>query len=137
MPLRINTALANKMLDNILNAGTSIAAFDGAAVMEFRTGAQPASADSAATGTIVSTVNLAADAFAVASARVCAKNGTLEDTSADNTGTIGWVRIRDSTDTYRADADVTATGGGGTVTVDNPALVAGQDFLVTSCNFTA
>ncbi|MFI5228397.1 MAG: hypothetical protein ACHQWU_04965 [Gemmatimonadales bacterium] len=136
MPLRINTALANKMLDNVLNSGAGISALDSG-VAEFRTGAQPASADSAATGTIVSTVALAADAFAAASARVCAKNGTLEDTSADNTGTIGWVRFRDAADTYRLDADVTITGGGGTVTVDNPALVASQDFLVTSCNITA
>lgn len=134
MPVKINDALANKMLDCAFNGAAGINALDSG-VAEFRTGAQPADANSAATGTIVSTVNLPADAVAAAAARAVAKAGAWEDTSADNAGTMGWVRFRDAGDTYRIDADISVTGGGGSVTVDNPALNAGQDFTVTAMSF--
>lgn len=135
MAVRINDTLANKVLDCIFNSASGIGMLDSG-IAEFRTGTQPASANTAASGTIVASITAPADALAAASGRAVAKNGTWEDTSADNSGTIGYVRFRDAADTWRLDADVSATGGGSPVTVDNPALTAGQDFLVTALSFT-
>jgi hypothetical protein len=136
MIVRMNTALANKMLDCIGNSAAGISFLDSG-VLEFRTGAPPASADSAATGTVVSTVNAPADAFAAAATKAMSANGLpLEDLSADAAGTIGWARLRDAADTWRLDIDVTATGGGGAATVDNATLVAGQDFKVLTLQLT-
>lgn len=135
MAVRINDALANKVLDGAFNSGAGISFLDSG-VAEFRSGTQPASANSAASGTLIASITPPADALAAASSRAVAKNGTWEDTSADNAGTIGYARFRDAADTYRLDADVSATGAGGTITVDNPTLAAGQDFLITSLSFT-
>lgn len=136
MIVRLNTALRNVILDCMFNTGSAIAFFDSGTV-EFRTGAQPASADNAATGTVVSTVALPADAMAAAAGGSISKNATAwEDTSADNAGTIGYARFKSSGGTYVMDIDVTVTGGGGGITVDNPALLAGQDFQVSSFTLT-
>lgn len=125
MTVRTNDALANERLDAFdtdFNNGT----------LEFRSGAQPATANNAATGTVISSVPVPADAFAAAASRQKAKSGTWQDTAADNAGTIGWARLRDAGDTKRIDFSVTATGGGGDITVDNTVVAAGQQFTVTS-----
>lgn len=135
MAVRLNDGLANSWLDSLFNSGAGQSILDSG-FAEFYTGAQPASANDAASGTLVASCSLPADACAAAASRTVAKNGTWEDLSANNAGTIGWVRFRNAADTRRIDCDVTATGGGGTVTVDNPTLTAGQQFTVTSMNFT-
>ncbi len=135
MAVRMNIALRNKILDNVFNSGAGISMLDSG-VAEFRTGTQPATGDTAASGTIVASVSLPADAMAAAASGSIGLSGTWQDLSADNAGLIGYVRFRDAADTYRIDVDVTATGGGGLVTVDNPTLTAGQQFTVTSMSFT-
>lgn len=136
MAVRINIALRNKILDMMFNSGAALAIFDSGTA-KFRTGAQPATADDAQTGVIVATVALPADAMAAASAGSISKSGsTWQDASADNAGTIGHAVFEDSGTTYRMDIDVTQTGGGGTITVDNPVLAAGQQFTVTSFTLT-
>lgn len=135
MAVRINVALRNKILDAIFNGGAGVAIFDGGTI-KFRTGAQTATADDAQTGTIVSTVNLPADAMAAASAGSIAKAGTWQDLAADAAGTIGHAVFESPGGTYRMDVDVTQTGGGGTMTVDNPVLALGQEFNVTAFSVT-
>lgn len=137
MPVRINIALRNKILDMMFNSGAALAIFDSGSA-QFRTGAQTATADDAKTGTVVATIALPADAMAAASAGSIAKAGTWQDLSADNAGTIGHAVLESAAGpgTYRMDIDVTQTGGGGTMTVDNPVLAAGQEFNVTSFSVT-
>lgn len=130
MAVRTNTAFENKSLDASFNGGAGIDFNNG--TLEFRSGAQPANADAALSGTVLATIALPADAFGAASSRSVAKLGTWADSSADNAGTIGHAVLRDSTNTYRIDLSVTATGGGGDITVDNTVLAAGQAFTVTS-----
>lgn len=133
--IRINNALRNQILDAIFNGAAGVSMLNSG-VLELRSGAQPASAEDAATGTILSTINLPADAMGAAASGQVAKSGTWEDTSADNAGTAGWFRIRNAGDTLRLDGNITATGGGGDLTLDNTVLAAGQQIIVSGFTVT-
>ncbi len=67
-----------------------------------------------------------------------AKSGTWTDSSADATGTAGHFRIYDSGGTTcHIQGTVTATGGGGDMTVDSTSFTAGQSFTVNTFTLTA
>lgn len=108
------------------------------AIMEIRTGAQPANCAAANSGTVLATLALPSDWMAAASGGTKAKSGTWEDSSADAAGTAAHFRIfaNDGT-TCHAQGSVTITGSGGDLTVDNPVFEAGQAFTVTSFTLTA
>jgi hypothetical protein len=132
MALTYSTAVANARLDAVESTiGVS-------AKLLIRTGAPPATVASASTGTVLATVNLPSDWMAAASSRSKAKSGTWEDTSADAAGTAGHFEIT-ATDgtTVGMRGTVTATGGGGDMTVDNTVFAVGQDFTVTAFTLTA
>ena len=132
MALQLSAAVRNAMLDAIESTiGTS-------AVLKIRTGAPPASVATADSGTVLATLTLPSDWMAAASSGSKAKSGTWEDTSADAAGTAGHYRIyaNDGT-TCHMQGTVTATGGGGDLTVDNVVFAAGQSFTVTSFSLTA
>jgi hypothetical protein len=76
--------------------------------------------------------------MSAASAGSKALLGTWQDTSADATGTAGYFRILDSTGTTcHAQGTITATGGGGDLTLDNTSIASGQTVTVTSFTLTA
>jgi hypothetical protein len=127
MALTYSTAIANARLDIVESTiGTS-------AVLKIRTGAAPATVADASTGTVLATCTLPSDWMAAASARAKSKSGTWEDTSADNAGTAAHFEITASDGTtVGMRGSVTATGGGGDMTVDNVVFASGQAFSVTS-----
>lgn len=130
MALQLSTAARNGMLDAIeTELGTS-------PVLKIKTGAAPASCAAADSGTVLATLNLPSDAFAAASGGSKAKSGTWEDTSADATGTAAhWRLYKSDGTTCVAQGTVTATGGGGDMTVDNVSFAAAQAFTVTGFTF--
>jgi hypothetical protein len=103
-----------------------------------RSGAAPASPSAANTGTVLATVALPADWMAAAAGGVKVKSGTWGDDAADASGTAGHYRIyaADGT-TCHLQGTVTATGGGGDMTVDNTNFAAGQKFSIDSYSLTA
>ena len=127
MATRISTAVAKAMCDAMAakpDAGT------GAGYVEVRTGSQPATVATAASGTLLATLTLsdpAFDAATTASPAVATANPIADDASADASGTAGWFRCYDSSGTAVIDGSVTATGGGGDMTFDTAAFVAGGD----------
>jgi hypothetical protein len=128
MTSQLSVAVRNAMLDAYETAiGTS-------AVVKLRTGAQPANCAAADSGTVLATIALASDWMAAASSGSKAFSSTpLEDTSADNAGTLGHYRVYASDGTTCHDqGSITATGGGGDMTVDNAVVAAGQDIKITS-----
>lgn len=131
MSLTYSTAIANARLDQVESTiGTS-------AVLKIRTGAPPATVATSSTGTVLATATLPSDWMAAASSRTKAKSGTWEDTSADASGTAGHFEITASDGTtVGMRGTVTATGGGGDMTVDNTSFASGQDFQVTSFALT-
>jgi hypothetical protein len=138
MALGFSTALANAILDSLGNEGAAVDFFDNS-LLQVRTGAKPADADTAPSGTLLAEITLPANAMAAASARAIVKAGTWQDASANATGTAGHFRIIISGDAgttnttdKRLDGTITATGGGGDMEVDNTSFASGQSFTVTT-----
>jgi hypothetical protein len=131
MAIKLSVAVRNARLDAIETAiGTS-------AVLKIRTGAPPTNITDADSGTVLATATLPSDWLAAASGGSKAKSGTWEDTSADNAGTAAHFRIYASDGTTQhMQGTVTATGGGGDMTVDNTSFAAAQAFTVTGFTLT-
>ncbi len=131
MSVQLSVAVRNARLDAIeTTIGTS-------AVLKIRTGATPADCATADSGTVLATLNLPSDWMAAASSGSKAKSGTWQDASADATGTAAhWRLYASDGTTCHAQGTVTATGGGGDMTVDNTSFAAGQTFTVTTFTLT-
>lgn len=131
MAVTRSTAARNGALDSFeTTVGTS-------AKLLFRTGTPPTNVAASSTGTVVATLNLPSDWMSAASGGTKAKLGTWEDTLADAAGTIGHYEITSSGGTVHERGTVTATGGGGDMTVDNTVVAINQDVIVTGYTQTA
>ena len=132
MTIQLATSARNAMLDAIeTDTGTS-------AILKIRTGAQPANCAAADAGTVLATLNLPSDWMAAASSGAKAMSGTWQDASADGSGTAAHFRLYKSDGTTCImQGTVTATGGGGDMTVDNTSFAATQPFNVTGFTLTA
>jgi hypothetical protein len=131
MAVQLSTTVRNARLDAIETAiGTS-------AVLKIRTGAPPTDCATADSGTVLATMSLPSDWMAAASSGSKAKSGTWEDTSADNAGTAAHFRVYASDGTTcHLQGTVTATGGGGDMTLDNVSIGAGQAVTITGFTLT-
>jgi hypothetical protein len=107
------------------------------AVLKLRTGAPPASCAAADTGTALCSMVLPADWLAAAAAGAKAKAGTWSGAGIGGGGTVAHFRIYASDGvTCKLQGTVTATGGGGDMTVDNPVVADAQVITVTSFTLT-
>lgn len=132
MSLQFSVAVRNAQLDAIeTTVGT-------APKLQIWSGSMPANCAAASTGTKLAEMTLPSDWMANASSGSKALSGTWQDASADNTGTAGYFRVVDSAGTTcHAQGTVTATGGGGDMTIDNTSIAAGQQVNVTAFSLTA
>ena len=127
MALQYSTSVRNAQLDAIETAIST------SAVLKLRSGSPPATVATADSGTVLATLSLPSDWLAAASSGSKAKSGTWQDASADATGTIGHFRVYASNGTTaHIQGTVTATGGGGDMTVDNTSVASGQNVTVSS-----
>lgn len=131
MTIQFSIAVANAYLDQIeTTIGT-------APILKILSGSMPANCAAAETGTVLAQCTLPSDWLGAAASGVKSKSGTWEDTSANATGTAGYYRIYDSSGTTcHQQGTVTATGGGGDMTVDSTAFTATQPFTVNSFQWT-
>lgn len=131
MTVQLSTTVRNARLDTIESTiGT-------AAVLRIYSGAQPANCAAANSGTLLAEMTLPSDWMAAASSGSKALSGTWQDASANNAGTAGHFRIYESTaTTCHLQGSVTATGGGGDLTLDNTSIAAGQSITITSFTLT-
>lgn len=128
MTIQLSVAVRDAMLNAIETAiGTT-------AVVKLKTGAQPANCAAADTGTVVASITLASDWMAAASSGSKAFSSTpLQDLSADNAGTLAHYRVYASDGTTcHMQGTITATGGGGDMTVDNVVVAAAQQINITA-----
>jgi hypothetical protein len=130
MAVQLSVAVRNARLDVIeTTAGAS-------AKLQIRTGAQPANCAAAASGTLLVEMTLPADWMAAASGGSKALAGTWQGTAAA-TGTAAHYRIVDNAGTTcHEQGSVTATGGGGDITLDNTSIASGQTVTITSKTLT-
>lgn len=130
LPTSARNAAANA-ITALVDAGT------GAGTVQLRTGSQPATANDAASGTLLATFVLSDPAFGAASAGVSTLDVTpLPSDAADATGTAGWARALDSAGATVIDGSVTASGGGGDFIIDNTSIVAAQTVNLTAWTIT-
>ncbi len=137
MAVRLSTGLKTYALDSGL--GT---AFDTTGRINVYSGTQPATADTAATGTLLGTLTLSSDSFAAASSGAIAINSVTSDTSADATATAGYVRFYRTGDTAPG-----STGNGTTdrrldlligtdISMDNTSVVTGGTIALSAYTLT-
>jgi hypothetical protein len=127
MAVQLSTDVRNARLDAVeTEIGTG-------AILEIRSGTQPANCAAADSGTLLASMTLPSDWMAAASSGSKAKTGTWEDASANATGTAGHFRITDSGgSTCHMQGSVTATSGGGDIELDNTSISSGQNVAIST-----
>jgi hypothetical protein len=134
MAARLPTASRNAAADAIVDRLDAGAA---AGTIDVRTGTQPASANDAATGTLLATFTLADPAFGAAAAGVASIDADpVISTTGLAAGTAGWFRAKDSDGNTVLDGAVTATGGGGELTLNTTTVSVGLTLEITGGTVT-
>jgi hypothetical protein len=121
MAIQHSTPTRNRLRD------AYVAAFPAGASLVIRTGTA-AGVGNAATGTVLATITLPTTPLTSGTGQVTL-NGTWSAT-ASGTGTAAHYRMTNSTDIE--EGTVTATGGGGDLTLDNTSIASGQTVTITS-----
>lgn len=102
----------------------------GAGYIEVRTGSAPASADDAATGTLLLTFTLADPAFGDAASGIATAASLPRTAVAVATGTAGWARLLDS-DAAKI-ADLTVGSSGTDIEISNTSIITGRTVNLTA-----
>lgn len=129
--MQFSVAVRNAMLDAIESTtGAS-------AKLRILTGAAPGNCAAAQTGTLLVEIPLPADWMSAASAGTKSLLGTWSASGAA-AGTAAHYRIVDNAGTTcHEQGTVTATGGGGDLTLDNTSIAISQAITITSKVLTA
>jgi len=132
MALQYSVTVRNAQLDAVeTTVGT-------APLLRIYSGSAPVNCAAAASGTLLAEATLPSDWMAAANSGSKALSGTWQDASANATGTAGHWRLYDSSGTTcHAQGTVTATGGGGDMTLDNTSIASAQSVTITSFTITA
>lgn len=132
MTIRLPVAARNAMV----NAVTALVdAGVGAATLKVYSGAQPATGDTAESGTLLATVAMGDPSFA-ASASGTANAADPAPVTGVAAGTAGWYRLEDSAGANVIDGSVTVTGGGGDLTLSTTTISVGLTVDITSFSLT-
>ena len=126
MTIQLGTTLRNAMIGQYeTTVGT-------APKLQMRSGAAPANAAAADSGTLLAELTLPSDWMNAASAGSVTLLGTWSGVGAA-AGTIGHYRLKDSAGSVcHEQGTVTATGSGGDLTVDNVVIAVSQAVNVTT-----
>lgn len=136
LPNASQQASADAVVDRVdLGSGTATG------LLRIYSGAQPADADSAPGGDLLCEITLDSPAFGAASSAGTAtgagfpKSGT--GTAAASTGTAAQsFRVVDRDGAAVYDGQVTGTGGGGEIELDNVSIAEGQAVTISSLTYT-
>lgn len=141
MAVKLSTGLRNFIADSGIKT-----AFDTTGRINIYTGSQPATPDTAASGTLLGTLTLSSTSAGAASSGVTTFATITSDTSADASGTAGYFRIYRTSDTApgsagngttdrRLDGSIALTTGGD-INFDNITFVAGGTIAISSLTIT-
>lgn len=131
MAFRLSTDTRNKACDAIVD---DIDAGSGAGTCAIRTGAQPTNVGDADTGTLLGTLTFSDPAFGASSTGTATASAIASDTNADNSGTAGHFRVKDSDGNIHSDG--TCGQGSGDLSFDNNVIVAGGTIAISSMTVT-
>ncbi|GAA0897670.1 hypothetical protein [Pseudonocardia zijingensis] len=127
LPTDTRDAMCNTLVDRVDASG--------AGSLEIRSGTRPPSANDAATGTVLATVELATPAFGDSADGTA----TLTDPPAVTgvaAGTATWFRALDGAGATVMDGSVSATGDGGDLQLATTAITAGLTVDITGGTVT-
>lgn len=130
MAERLPTATQNALAASfagLVDAGT------GPGTVKVYTGAQPATANDAASGTLLATFTLNDPAFAVSGPVATLDVDPVVSTTGAATGTPGWFRLADSAGATVMDG---AVGSGAELTLNTAQITATETVTVTSFTVT-
>jgi hypothetical protein len=135
--LRISTGLRNALANAITAFLDGSSGSPNNAYIEIYTGSMPANPQTAiSTQTKLGTLLFAVPSFGSPSTGVITANVISRDDSADATGTAAWARVIRGDGSVAFDADVTATGGGGTIEFNTVSFVSGGPIEISSFTLT-
>lgn len=133
----ITNARAIILCDSAVDA---VDAGAGAGLLRIYSGSAPATADAAASGTLLAELTMSDPAFGGATdanpGATATANSITQDSSANATDTAGYARIVDSNGNTCFQLSVSATGGGGELQLATLSITSGQPVQVTSCTIT-
>ncbi|PLX93465.1 MAG: hypothetical protein C0621_07470 [Desulfuromonas sp.] len=127
MALGFPTALRTTRATTLL---TAIDAGGAAGVLELYTGARPATGAAITDQTLLGTLTFSYPCGEVVDG-VLTFDAITQDAEADADGEAAWGRIKTSADAFVMDLDVTDTGGGGDIELNDATISAGGPIAVT------
>lgn len=131
MAVQYSVAVRNAMLDAIETTNGATAK------LAIYTGVPPANCAAVATGSLLATLTLPLDYYSAAAAGAKALLGSWTGT-AGAAGTAGYYRMLDNAGTTcHEQGTITATGGGGDITLDNIVIASAQVITINSKTITA
>lgn len=134
MVIRLPTASRNAAVAAVANL---VDADVGAGTIQIRTGAQPATGNDAASGTLLATVTLADPAWSGPVVGVMTLDTTpVLSTTGVAAGTAGWFRMLDNSGDSILDGSVTGTGGGGDLELNTTTISIGLTVDITAGTLT-
>lgn len=125
MAIQYSDAVRHAILDAIEST------IGASAVLEIRTGAQPASCAAGDSGTLLASLTLPSDWMNAASGGSKTKLGTWQDTSADNAGTAGHYRLKASGPGACGEQGSVGQGSGD-LSLDDNTIEAGQQVTINT-----
>ena len=129
MDIKISAALAGDFggsLNTRLNAG-------GNATCKIYTGTKPADPDASITSQTLLGALTCSSVAGTFSGRRFTFNPITQDSVADDNGTATWARFSSGAGTPVVDVDITVSGGGGFMTMNNTLISAGGPISISSC----
>lgn len=133
--VRIATNTRNAMMDSLAARVDLAAGSPNAGTIEIYDGSQPANANTAVTTqNRLGVLTFADPAASAAASGVLTFNTIQEDSSADQTGTASWARIKDGDGNVVFDCDVGTSGT--TIVLNTTSIVAAGPIRITSFTLT-
>jgi len=133
MAVRLSAATANALANAVntqVNAGT------GAGTIQIFTGTQPATADTAESGTLLATFTLQDPAFGGASGGVITLAGTPLTVAAVASGTAGWFRLESNGGSTLTVLDGSVGTSGNQINLNTTSITSGVNVTITSGSIT-
>lgn len=132
--LRLATTARNAAADavvDLLDVGTT----NAAGKIEIRSGTQPTDPQTAVTGTLLATVVLSNPAAGNAATGAATITDPASVTGVGD-GTATWARFYNRNNAAVMDCDVTATGGGGSITLSTTTISTGVTVDIGAITYT-
>ena len=136
--MALNPQLTNAAASAAADAVVDRIDIGGAGFLRIYSGTQPATADTAAAGTLLAELQFSATAFGAAASGVATANAITSDASANATGTASWFRVLDGGGVDVTDNvfDGSVGTSGADMNLNSVDIQAGAEVSISSFTYT-